>query len=123
MSQHTLQTEVEVKFHIPGMPDDEREVAYPALEITYNFAAARPAYTPPGEYAPVDPPEPAEVDFVGAKLIDGDGLAPSQSQVEEWAKDWLYDEGYETACDRAEDARQPDPDRWYDEHRDERMDD
>lgn len=105
MSTHTIEAEIEVRFHIPGMPDDERETAHPRVEITYNYAPARPAFTPRGEYAPIDPPEPADVDFVSAKLIDGDGLGFEPAQLNDLASEWLYDAGYHRAIDAAEDDR------------------
>ena len=49
------------------MPDDEREVAYPTVRITYGFKKNGQHIRPGGEYAPIDPPEPAEVDLMGAK--------------------------------------------------------
>lgn len=118
MSQHTIQAEIEVKFLIPGMPDDEREVAYPKVEITYEYSPGCPAFTPRGEYAPIDPPEPAEVQFISAKLIDGDGLGPTNQQVQEWPSDWIEDAGFNEACDHAETMRRPDPDYAYESRRD-----
>ena len=119
MSEHTIDAELENRFHVPGMPDDEREVAHPRVAITYNYAPGRPAYTPRGEYAPIDPPEPEEVDFVSAKLIDGDGLCPMGDQLNDWAKDWLYDDaGYRLACNHADRGRHPDPDYEYESRRD-----
>jgi hypothetical protein len=106
MSTHKIEATLPVYFQIPGMPDDERESAHPTVEITYNYAPARRAFTPPGEYAPIDPPEPAAVDFVSAQLIDGDGLHPTTEQIQDWASEWLYEEiGYLRAVDAAEDDR------------------
>jgi hypothetical protein len=34
--------------------------------------------------------------------------------LEEWARDWLDDDGYDTACQHAEEERQPDPDDAWD---------
>jgi hypothetical protein len=39
----------------------EQEVA---CRITYTFQPGRPAYTPRGEWAPIDPPEPDAVEDV-----------------------------------------------------------
>lgn len=116
--QHTITAEIEVKFRLPDMPDDEREVAYPKVAVTYNYTPGRPAFTPRGEYAPIDPPEPAEVSFVSAALIDGDGLAPEPFQVNDWASDWLDDAGYDEACAHAEQNSGPDPDEAYERMRD-----
>ena len=110
MTVYTIVAEIETKFSIPGMPDDEREVAYPKVEITYSYLPGHPGCMYQRNGDPGFSPEPAEVDFISAKLIDGDGLAPEQWQVNEWAQDWLDDAGYEQACDHAESQRQPDPD-------------
>jgi hypothetical protein len=115
MSTHTMRSQVPVKFRPTGCEDFE--VAYPTIDIEFDYIPGCPAYTPRGEYAPIDPPEPAEVSFRSATLIDGDGLDPSfaapdpQSVIDGWASDYLdSDEGYRGACDEAEEARQPDPD-------------
>lgn len=100
---HTLDADLTIKFRLSGMPDDEREVAYPRVRITYKFAKGRPAYIPRGEYAPIDPPEPAEVELIDAKLIDGDGLAPTRGQVQDWAQDYLDGDGYDHALRNASD--------------------
>ncbi len=100
-STHTIDAELEIKFRLSGMPEDEREVAYPKVRIAYTFTKGLPAYTPRGEYAPIDPPEPAEVDLISATLIDGDGLDPTQTQINEWAQDYLDDQGYDRACANA----------------------
>lgn len=95
-----LEAEIEVKFTPAGLHDTE--VEYPIVEIEYGYIRAHPAYTPPGEYAPIDPPTPAEVDFRSAKLIDGKGLLPTQEQIDDWARDYLdSDAGYMHAVNHA----------------------
>ena len=124
MSIHTMRAEVEVKFRPTGMED--LETAYPTIEIVFDYSPGRPSYTPRGEFAPIDPPDPAEVSFRSAKLIDGDGLDPSfsapdpQSIIDDWARDYLdTDNGYDAAIEAAEDDRQSDPD----DERDKRLED
>jgi hypothetical protein len=99
-TQHTITAEILVQFHVPGMPDDEREVANTEVEITYSFlpecGPTGPTYSSGGE-----PGYPAETDLISAKLIKGDGLSPTQEQVNEWASGWLDDKGYATACHNA----------------------
>jgi hypothetical protein len=114
----TITAQVPVKFIPVGMQDFE--IAYPTLEIEYAYTPGRPAYTPRGEYAPIDPPDPAEVDYRSAKLIDGDGLNPyDHATVEGWAQDYLdSDEGFYAACREAEENSGPDPDEWLDRKRD-----
>lgn len=116
--QHTIIAEIEVKFRLTDMPDDEHETAYPKVAVTYDYTPGRPAFTPRGEYAPIDPPEPAEVNFISAELVDGDGLMLTPQQVQERASDWLDDAGYEEACRHAEQNSGPDPDYAYEARRD-----
>lgn len=121
MTQHTLTTEIEVKFTFPGLADGEYETAYPTFVITYRYSPGSRAFTPRGEYAPIDPPESAEIEFVSAHLTNSDGIEPSAEQVNDWAEEWLAsDEGYTFACQHAEEASQPDPDEAYDRMRDDR---
>ncbi len=98
---HTIDAELTIKFRLSGMPDDEREVAYPKMRISYRFTKGYTPGIPRGEYAPIDPPESAEVDLVHATLLDGDGLDPTNDQVQDWAQDWLDCDGYDSACENA----------------------
>ena len=106
-SQHTILAEIEHKFRFAGLEPGEYEIANLTMQVTYDFIPGRPAYTPRGEYAPIDPPDPAEVLFVSATLINGDGLDPPQGQVNEIAQEWIdSDHGYRQAVDYAcEDVR------------------
>lgn len=106
-SAFTIIAEPTVQFWFPGMPDDERETANPTIELKFTFVPGYPElgsiYGSGGE-----PACPAEVEFISAKLIDGDGLAPTQDQIDDWARKWLDDEGYDAACEVA--SAGPDPD-------------
>jgi hypothetical protein len=114
-STHTIAAEIEARFTFPGLADGEHETAYPTLEIEYSFvqgwAGSRPSFSNPGE-----PPEPDEVDLISARLIKGDGLEPTDDRVQEWAREWLHGDGYHEACAHAKQG--PDPDRLYDQRRD-----
>ncbi len=46
--------------------DEQFEVTF---EVDYQFHRGCGAYTPPGEYQPTSPPEPAECEFGAAKII------------------------------------------------------
>lgn len=109
MSQHTITAEIKVRFWFSGMAEDERETAYPKVEITYGFTRGarevRPDLQQPGS-----PADPDEIELISAKLIDGDGVGGTQEQVNDWARAWLDDEGYEEACCHAAVDNQPDPD-------------
>ena len=95
MNTYSLTTDIEV-----SVSDDD--VAYPVIEITYRYSPGRRAYTPRGEYGPIDPPEPAEVEYVSAELIEGNGLTPLPGQVEQWGQDYIAsDDGYHHACREA----------------------
>ncbi len=110
MSQHTITAEIKVQFRISGMPEDERETAYPKVEITYTFTRGADEVRYQSNGDPGYPAEPHELEFISAKLIDGDGLEPEQYQLTDWAEEWLQDEGYDQACRHAEAASEPDPD-------------
>lgn len=104
MSKHTINAEIEVK-HQPagmGLPDDEYEVSYPKVEITFSYLKGSPAVMYQRNGDPGWPAEPAEVEAISAKLIDGDGLARTQQQVDDWAADWLDGPGYEQAVEAAQ---------------------
>ena len=93
MATHTLTTKVEVSF-IP-VSLSEIETAYPTIEIEYKHTEGAPQTL-------WEPADPDEIEFVSASLIDGDGLVPTKSQIDEWAMEWLAtDHGYEKACENA----------------------
>lgn len=113
MASYKLTAEIEVKHQPPGMglPDDEYEVSYPKIEIEYRYSPGDPGCMYQRNGDPGWPPEPAEVDLIGAKLIAGDGLLPTAAQVQDWAQDFLDSEsGFNEAVSHAEDMRRPDPD-------------
>lgn len=100
MRTHTIRAEIEVSFHLSGAPDDERETAYPTVDIAFQYRPGCPERGP--TYAcGGTPAEPAEIEMVRATLVNGDGLAPLQGQVDDWAEKWLQDVGYDLACDVA----------------------
>lgn len=117
----SIKAVIEVQFHLIGMPDDEREVAYPELEITYSYLRGSPAVMYQRNGDPGWPAEPAELDFISAKLINGDGLAPAQEQIDEWAQNWLDDNGFDQACAHAEEMSRSDPDDARDRARDDAL--
>ncbi len=41
--------------------------------VNYNFSKGCGAYTPPGEYAPIDPPEPDEIEVTDIEIVEHDG--------------------------------------------------
>ena len=87
------------------------EVEYPAT-IHFGYSPGAPAYTPPGEYGPIDPPEPPEVQIERVEIWDKDGKTLE-------CPSWLFnqisvnDDVFVELCDAGEDARQPDPDEAY----------
>lgn len=90
-TNHTIRAEIEVRFHLSGAPDDERETAYPTVDIDFTYVRGAPAtWTDPG-YG-------AEIEVVRATLVNGDGLAPTAEQVDAWAEIWLQDAGYDRDC-------------------------
>lgn len=108
MQKYTIWAKIERKFQLAGMPDDEREVAYPTVEIEFTYKRGSPAVMYQRNGDPGWPAEPAEIEFISAKLIDGDGLRPTSDQLVDWANDWLdSDAGFNFAaeCAQAEDER------------------
>jgi len=120
----TFTTQVEHKFDFGSPVPGELESAHPTLEITFRYTPGLPAYTPRGEYAPIDPPEPAEVELISAKVIDADHLTLDDKKVQEIAEEYLAsDDGYRDAVAHAEaTAVGPDPDAAYEAARDDALD-
>jgi hypothetical protein len=115
MSNHTILTEVEVRFVPVGLI--EQETAYPTLKIDFSFTPGCPEQGP--SYASGgEPATAAEIEITGVKLLDGDGLLPTDDQLREWADKWLDGDGYNEACDQAETDLRPDPDEAYEAMRD-----
>lgn len=56
---------------------DEFEIP---IKVYFTYYPGQPAYTPRGEYAPVDPPEPASVE-VEKILVN----PPSKDEESEWS--------------------------------------
>ncbi len=95
-----------------------------AVEIEFAYSPGSPAYTPRGEYAPIDPPEPAEVDIRKVLLTFGDGEGiPAGTPAPDWMVKRLRDSDdlYRELCRYAEDHSGPDPDKAYEAWRDERQ--
>ena len=125
MSKHTIRYTVPVHYKINS---DESDTAYPTMMVTYNYRPARPAYTPPGEYAPIDPPEDAEIEVIAAEVVpdESDGVGDlTPAQALEWAERLV--EGDDVAffdfCEQAEIDRIPDPDDERDRRRDDALTD
>ena len=100
--------------HIGWTLDDEDETE---ITVEYTFSPGSPAFTPRGEYAPIDPPEGAEVEIVGATTLADPttGLRQPVTLTDaeaEKVRDWIIE--------RHEDDDDPDAAR---EHRDEQRQD
>ena len=122
MSKHTTTMPVPVPYKINS---EESDLAWPTMGITFHYTPGRPAYTPRGEYAPIDPPESPEVDVIAAEVVKGeeDGVDLTPEQALEWADRYVSenDIAFSDLCAHAEEDRQPDPDREYDRRRDDRL--
>lgn len=87
--------------------DDEAETD---VTIGYTFSPGRPAYTPRGEYAPIDPPEGPEVEIVSVTML-ADQTTGLRQPVEltpaetEKATDWVI-ENHEDDGDDPDYARE-----------------
>lgn len=117
MTRHIIRAEVEVKFTPVGMTD--LECAYPKIEIEFSYTPGYPEQGPSYDSGG-EPGAGAEIDFISATIRDGDGdgLDPSQEQINDWARTWIEDDGYDAACRVAEDEQGPDPDAAYEAMRD-----
>jgi hypothetical protein len=103
----TICAEIEARFTFPGLADGEHETAYPTVEIQYSFVRGYPA-TGPSFSCAGEPGAPDEVDLISARLIDGDGLTPTDDQIHDWARKWLQEDGYAEACAHAKQGHDPD---------------
>ena len=100
MVEHIITTELEIRFTPAGCA----EVAYPTIEIAYTYLPGSPQRGPT-YWSGGEPADPAEVELVSARLIDGDGLDPDAKQIDDWAQGYLdSDRGYEAACREAEEV-------------------
>lgn len=102
-TKHSLIAQVRVNFVPAGLVEDE--TVYPSLRIKFSFLRGSPASGPTWGNGG-QPADPAEVEFISAELIDGDGVQPMQEQINTWAEDYLAsDEGCEHSLrEAAEDA-------------------
>ena len=96
-SKHTLIAEIEIP---TGTGPDDIDYVQAKLAIEYSFTAASPASWD-------DPGWGAEVSLIGATLLSIDGidaktLPPTDVRtIQDWADDYLQDEGYDHACEEA----------------------
>ena len=93
MRNYTITAEIEVAAG--------EGVAYPQIEIDYGYTKGNRA-TGPSYSCGGTPADPAEVEFIAARLIWADGLSPTQAMIDEWAGDYLEsDAGYCAAINSA----------------------
>ena len=95
MSEHTIQTEIEVM-----QPDGDN--AYPTFEVTFDYERGYTPGTPRGEYAPIDPPVGPALSFREAKLLATNSVKLEFGLLHELAKEWLLGPGRNYAIDCAE---------------------
>lgn len=90
------------------------------LDVRFHlcgYSPGSPAYTPRGEYAPTEPPEPPEIEFSGIEVREtgGDWRKPTPREYAVCGELWeSRDDVYMGAIEAAEEARGPDPDYEYD---------
>jgi hypothetical protein len=119
MSRHTLTTEVDYRF---PTGNGEQESCQPTLAITYDYSPGYPGRGP-DLHQPGEPPEPAELSFVSATVIDHDQNHVPDEKARELAQEYLdSDAGYREAVAHAEETSGPDPDYLYDSQRDDALD-
>lgn len=77
-------------------------------EIVFRFTPGHPAVMYLRNGDPGYPAEPAEVELISvtANVAQGDCFDDlRQKALDDWAAEWLADEGYGLACAKAEDER------------------
>jgi hypothetical protein len=73
------------------------------VDIVYTYTPGHPARGP--SYASGgEPADPPEVEFISAALPKGKLDDHHQLMLNEWAEEWLADEGFDDAVDNAEGA-------------------
>jgi len=101
-TRHTMISDLNVRFRPIGMVDMENATI--RVQIDYSYTPGVPARGP-SYYSGGEPAEGAEVSVLDATLLDGDGLDPPRSVLLDWCQDFLDDDGYDKACEIAEDER------------------
>jgi hypothetical protein len=67
------------------------------LEVSIEYT-----YRPGTRATRIDPADPAEVELISARLVHHTISDSMQIMLDEWATEWLGDDGYEKAIDHAE---------------------
>ena len=81
-----------------------------AMTVRFNYTPGRPAVMYLRNGDPGHPADPAEVEFVSARLGISDEWL--NKMASEWAEEWLAsDEGYVKACEAAESRIEADRER------------
>jgi hypothetical protein len=96
MTTHKITTEIPITFTPAGLV--EQETVHPEFEITFEHRPGRPE-TGPTYACGGTPADPEEIEFISARVIDGDGVNLDAEQTREYAEAWLYDDGYQAALD------------------------
>ena len=115
MPRFSMQTEIAIVIA------DGREHLFDVW-VDYDFSPGMAAYTPPGEYGPIDPPEPPDAEVVGAQWRDCSAADDVKAKP---CPGWLIsllsdDDTFRSALiEDAESSHGPDPDYLYEMRRDE----
>ena len=117
--QYTITAEIPYRFPISN---EERELANLQVEVSFTHTPGCPAVMYQRNGDPGWPAEADEIEFVNCKLIDGDGLSFTPSQLVAIVCDWLDDAGYEQACAMAGEYAEDDGDAAYEAKRDRELD-
>lgn len=108
-STHTMLANVVVRFVPVSLV--EEETVMPTLRIKFSYMPGSPAVMYQRNGDPGWPAESPEVELISAELVDGDGVEPTQEQINDWAENYLAsDEGFahviREAADHDERARE-----------------
>ena len=114
MSRFSMQTEIAVV-----IADGDQHLF--DVWVDYDYSPSVPAYTPRGEYAPIDPPEPATAEVVHARWRE---CSAGEGEKFQDCPGWLIslmaedDSLQESLISDAELSERGDPDYLYEMRRD-----
>ena len=96
--KYTIDAEIEVL--------TAEEAAYPLVRIEFSHVAGASDYYNKS-HGGWEPGWSPETEVISATLITGDGLTPSQTEVDNWATKWLDGVGFDLAIEEVDRCNQP----------------
>ena len=70
------------------------------MVVSFNYIPGRPAHTPRGEYAPIDPPDPPEIDIRRIEIMGKTGDWRSATALEfDFVSERLLNDEFDDMCE------------------------